>query len=93
MLNVSAGPLSSNQTQTVALPRATLEMLPEGIIKYMDANYTDAKIIHIAHIPFIDGKAPPKINLWMSVPKNIKVLIFNSINGQFISDYDIIVKQ
>ena len=93
MLNVSAGPLTTDQTKTVALPRATLEMLPEGIIKYMDANYTDAKIIHIAHIPSINGKAPPKINLWMSVPKNIKVLIFNSINGQFISDYDIIVKQ
>ena len=86
MIEVSAGPHNTDETKTVALPRATLEMLPTAITTYLDANYTDPKIIYITYDPYREGFSP-EMYLYMSIPNNIIVLIFDSVTGQFLRDY------
>ena len=92
MHRVSAGPISSNENKTVALPKALLEMLPGDIAGYVEKNYPEKKVIHISR-PSPKESFERPISVWLSIPSNMKVLDFDKTTGEFIDEYDIIIKQ
>jgi hypothetical protein len=92
MTRVSAGPLSTNENKTVALPKTLLEMLPGDIAGYVEKNYPEKKFIHISRPSPKDSFERP-ISVWLSIPSNIKVLNFDKTTGEFIDEYDIIINQ
>ena len=92
MHRISAGPISSNENKTVALPKTLLEMLPGDIAGYVEKNYPDKKVIHISR-PNPKESFVRAISVWLSIPDNMKVLDFDKTTGEFIDEYDIIIKQ
>lgn len=90
ILNVSAGPITTEVGKTIALPRGLVEMLHKNIVGYLDEYYPEDNIIQIYHsFPKI-GDKPSEVNLVMSIPNNLKTLIFDCNTGEFIKEYNVI---
>ena len=89
--NIGAGPITSEADKTIPLPKAVLEMLPSwvNIMAYLEANYPEKEIIYISHSYSIkQNDIPEKVTLTMSIPNNLKMLVFKSATGEFIEEYN-----
>lgn len=87
MRKVAAGPLTTDQAKTIALPRAVIEMLHEDIVSYFDTNFPEGKLIRISYAYSKVGDIPSEVSLMMSIPNNLKTLVFDTESGEFIRDY------
>jgi hypothetical protein len=87
MRRVSTGPITTDETKTIALPRAVIEMLHEDIVTYFDTNFPEGKAIRISYGYSKVGDMPNKVSLMMSIPNNLHTLVFDCNTGEFIEEY------
>lgn len=91
MRNVSAGPVSSNPENTVALPGTLLKMLPGGIASYLDTHYPDGAVLRVSHsYSRSQDDIPETVSLTLPIPNNLKIIVFDANTGEYIRDYTII---
>lgn len=90
MRRISSGVVSTNHTQVTPLPRAVVEMLPHSIANYLDEYYADWKAVSIdcAYSEEYGPEIPQQtINVRLSIPNNLKTVVFDYSTGEFIKDY------
>ncbi len=91
MRRITSGVVSTDHTQITPLPRAIVEMLPHhSIADFLDEHYADWKAVWIdcAYSEEYGPEIPQQtIDVQLSVPNNLKTVVFDYLTGEFIKEY------
>ncbi len=87
MRTISAGPITSNKDETVALPENVLNDMPKAALDYVNEHYPDSPIIQISYnYSQNQDDVSDQFYFTVSVPQNLKFIYFDSITGEFVKE-------
>lgn len=91
MRRISAGPITSTGTGIVPIPSSILDTMPKAALDYINENHPDSPIIVISYNHSKDhDDISEEFSFAIHIPNNLKYISFNSVSGEYISEFNVL---
>lgn len=91
MRSISAGPITNDEKEIVPLTEAILNTMPKAALDYINENHPDSPIIGISYNHSKDhDDISEEFSFAIHIPNNLKYISFNSVSGEYISEFNVL---